>query len=101
MNGPGGAQVQLSFRGSSPEAFDELLVCTGRTPNVEGLGLEAAGVELTKEGRVAINDSLHTPPPNIYAVGDVSCRLSLSLSLSLSLCVCVYDPTGTFPILIC
>lgn len=71
MNGPGGAQVQLSFRRNDPEIFDEILVCTGRTPNVEGLGLDAAHVELTKEGRVRINDSLQTTNPNIYAVGDV------------------------------
>jgi|EP01046_Picozoa_sp_COSAG06_P046261 pyruvate/2-oxoglutarate dehydrogenase complex dihydrolipoamide dehydrogenase (E3) component len=65
-------QVELSFRSSGgPEKFDEILVCAGRSPNVEGMGLDAAGVELTKEGRVAINDSLQTTNPSVYAVGDV------------------------------
>ena len=50
--------------------FDELLVCAGRLPNVETLGLPAAGVGLTKEGRVSINDHLQTENSNIYAVGD-------------------------------
>ena len=50
--------------------FDELLVCAGRLPNVETLGLPAAGVGLTKEGRVSINDHLQTENPNVYAVGD-------------------------------
>ena len=50
--------------------FDELLVCAGRLPNVESLGLPAAGVGLTKEGRVSINDHLQTENPNVYAVGD-------------------------------
>mgnify|MGYP001982578977 CR=1 FL=1 len=34
------------------------------------LGLPAAGVGLTKEGRVSINDHLQTENPNVYAVGD-------------------------------
>ena len=50
--------------------FDELLVCAGRLPNVESLGLPAAGVGLTKEGRVSIDDQLQTENPNVYAVGD-------------------------------
>ena len=65
------SQVQLSFRSGNAEVFDELLVCAGRRPNVEGLGLDMARVELTKEGRVNINDSLQTTNPNIYAVGDI------------------------------
>jgi pyruvate/2-oxoglutarate dehydrogenase complex dihydrolipoamide dehydrogenase (E3) component len=69
--GGSSSQVQLSFRSGNAEVFDEILVCTGRTPNVEGLGLDLARVELTKEGRVSINDSLQTTNPNIYAVGDI------------------------------
>lgn len=65
------SQIQFSFRSGDLAVFDEVLVCTGRAPNVEGLGLDAAGVALTKEGRVSINDSLQTTNSNIYAVGDV------------------------------
>lgn len=49
---------------------DEILVGAGRAPNVEGLGLEAAGVRYEKTG-VAVNDYLQTANPNIYAAGDV------------------------------
>lgn len=42
----------------------------GRAPNVEGLGLEAAGVEYDKKG-VKVNDRLQTTNPRVYAAGDI------------------------------
>lgn len=50
---------------------DIVLVAIGRRPYVEGLGLEAAGVELTKRGFVKIDGSFRTSVPGIYAIGDV------------------------------
>jgi pyruvate/2-oxoglutarate dehydrogenase complex dihydrolipoamide dehydrogenase (E3) component/uncharacterized membrane protein YdjX (TVP38/TMEM64 family) len=50
---------------------DEILVGAGRAPNVEGLGLEAAGVEHEKRAGVKVNDRLQTTNPNIYAAGDI------------------------------
>lgn len=67
----GKSGVDLSFRSGATESFDEILVCAGRTPNTENLGLAVAGVGLTKEGRILINDSLQTSNPDVYAVGDV------------------------------
>jgi pyruvate/2-oxoglutarate dehydrogenase complex dihydrolipoamide dehydrogenase (E3) component len=49
---------------------DQILVGTGRRPNVEGLGLEAAGVRYTREG-IVVDDYLQTTNPRIYAAGDV------------------------------
>ncbi len=49
---------------------DEILVCTGRSPNVESIDLEAAGVEYDKKG-VKVNDKLQTSNSKIYACGDV------------------------------
>lgn len=54
-------------------AVDELLVATGRAPNVEDLGLEAAGIQFDKEG-VKVNDQLRTSNRQVYAVGDVASR---------------------------
>ena len=51
-------------------AVDEILVGVGRAPNVEGLGLEAVGVEYDKAG-VMVNDRLQTTNPRIYAAGDI------------------------------
>lgn len=50
---------------------DEVLVAAGRRPNLEGLGLDEAGVEFTAKG-VTVNDHLRTSNPRIYAVGDVA-----------------------------
>ncbi|MCA9245680.1 MAG: mercuric reductase [Planctomycetales bacterium] len=49
---------------------DQILVAAGRTPNVEGLGLEAAGVQFNRHG-VLVNDRLQTTNKNIYAAGDI------------------------------
>jgi len=49
---------------------DEILVGVGRTPNVEGLDLEVAGVEYDRRG-VIVNDFLQTTNKRIYASGDI------------------------------
>ncbi len=49
-----------------------ILVAAGRRPNTEELGLEQAGVELTEEGYIRVNESLETTAPGIWAVGDVA-----------------------------
>ena len=50
---------------------DAILAATGRRPNVEGLGLEKAGVALTERGAVKTDSKLQTSVPHIYAMGDV------------------------------
>lgn len=52
---------------------DALLVAAGRQPNVDGLGLEKAGVEHTKKG-VTVDDNLKTTNPEIFAVGDIASK---------------------------
>jgi len=52
-------------------AGDALLVATGRSPNVDGLGLEAAGVRVDRTG-VVVDDRMRTTNPRIYAAGDVA-----------------------------
>ena len=49
---------------------DEILVGAGRSPNVEGLNLEAVGVQYDRRG-VVVNDYLQTTHPRIYAAGDI------------------------------
>ncbi|SDN66171.1 Pyruvate/2-oxoglutarate dehydrogenase complex, dihydrolipoamide dehydrogenase (E3) component [Actinomyces ruminicola] len=49
-----------------------LLVALGRTPVTAGLGLEAAGVELTERGFVRVDDHLRTTAEGVYAAGDVA-----------------------------
>jgi len=50
---------------------DEILVGAGRSPNVEGLNLEAVGVEYDHRQGVKVNDYLQTTNPKIYAAGDI------------------------------
>ncbi|CAN5654380.1 hypothetical protein BH18PSE1_BH18PSE1_03870 [soil metagenome] len=50
---------------------DEILVGVGRAPNVEGLGLEAAGVDFDTTAGVRVDDHLRTSNASIYAAGDV------------------------------
>jgi pyruvate/2-oxoglutarate dehydrogenase complex dihydrolipoamide dehydrogenase (E3) component len=52
---------------------EALLVAVGRAANVEGLGLEAAGVEYSVRG-VKVNDALQTSQKHIYAVGDAATK---------------------------
>jgi len=51
---------------------DIVLVAAGRAPNVENIGLETAGVQLTDRGFVKINDRMETTAKGIYAIGDVA-----------------------------
>jgi pyruvate/2-oxoglutarate dehydrogenase complex dihydrolipoamide dehydrogenase (E3) component len=52
-------------------ACDEILVATGRRPNVEGLSLEAAGVSYAKQG-IETDNHMQTSTKHIYAAGDVN-----------------------------
>ena len=63
--------VHVEIAGRAEEiAGDQLLVATGRAPNVEGLGLDAAGVAHDRRG-VTVDDKLRTSNSLIFAVGDI------------------------------
>jgi len=49
-----------------------VLVALGRAPNTEGLGLELAGVELTNQGYIKVNERLQTTAPGVWAIGEVA-----------------------------
>lgn len=58
--------------GGCPELpVDEILVAAGRSPNVEGLNLEAVGVDHDARAGVKVNSRLQTTNPRIFAVGDI------------------------------
>jgi len=52
--------------------FSDLLLAVGREANVAGLGLEALGIELDAGGTVAVDTTLRSLQPNIWACGDVA-----------------------------
>lgn len=70
--------VRVASRGTtSSMVCDALLVAVGRAPNVEGLGLERAGIAFTPQG-VTVDDSLRTTNGNVFAVGDICSRLQFT-----------------------
>jgi len=63
-------RVELE-KGDALEA-EALLVAAGRVPNVDGLGLEAAGVAFDDKKGIVVDEHLRTSQPHIYAAGDVA-----------------------------
>ena len=56
---------------------DKVLMAVGRRPNVEGLNLEAAGIDYTRKG-ITVNERFETSVPGIYVVGDVTGGIMLA-----------------------
>jgi pyruvate/2-oxoglutarate dehydrogenase complex dihydrolipoamide dehydrogenase (E3) component len=76
--GRSGASLRVETdRGHELIEVDAILVATGRSPNVDGLGLEAAGVEV-EGSRVRVDDTLRTSNRRIYASGDVCLPVQLT-----------------------
>ena len=74
----GGVRLHVEAGGETRTVEgDTLLIATGRTPNVEGLGLDAAGVAFTKKG-VTVNDACRTSQAHIWAAGDVTGEYALT-----------------------
>ncbi|HEX6913424.1 MAG TPA: dihydrolipoyl dehydrogenase [Longimicrobium sp.] len=70
--GEEGVTVTVQAGGERAElAAETVLVAAGRAPNVEGIGLEEAGVQRTDAGFVRVNERFETSAPGVYAVGDV------------------------------
>jgi glutathione reductase (NADPH) len=57
---------------------DKVMFAVGRWPNVEGFGLDAAGVQFTANRGIAVDPFSQTSVPHIYAVGDVTNRVNLT-----------------------
>lgn len=71
--------VTVSKDGKSQELKpDKVLQAIGFAPNVEGYGLDKAGVELSDRKGIAIDDYMRTNKPHIYAIGDVTGKLQLA-----------------------
>lgn len=62
----------------APIAADAVLFAAGRVPNVDGLGLDKAGVELGARGAIKVDAYSRSNVESIYAVGDVTDRVQLT-----------------------
>jgi dihydrolipoamide dehydrogenase len=67
-----GSELVVHFGEGETVTCDLMLVSVGRAPLVEGLGLEAAGVEFDKRAGIATDDHRRTSVPHLYAAGDVA-----------------------------
>ncbi|MBL1178059.1 glutathione-disulfide reductase [Pantanalinema sp. GBBB05] len=76
---PGAAGLQLTLDGdqTQPLTVDTVLCAIGRTPNLAGLGLEQAGVQI-QDGAVTVDAYSRTSQANIFAIGDCTNRLPLT-----------------------
>ena len=75
----GSVKVTVSKDGATEELkADKVLQAIGFAPNIEGYGLEAAGVALTDRKAIGVDDYLRTNVPHIYAIGDVTGKLQLA-----------------------
>ncbi|WP_249872176.1 FAD-containing oxidoreductase [Oceanobacillus saliphilus] len=64
-------KVTLTLSNGETVRADAVLLATGRKPNVENLGLENTGIELTEEGAIKVNEHLETTVNHVWALGDV------------------------------
>jgi len=95
--GDDGKQLHIERNGQAQVlAGDAILVAVGRTPNVEGLELEAAGVQYDAHG-VHVDDHLRTANPRIYAAGDVCTRYQFTHVADAMARVCVQNALFPFP----
>lgn len=71
------AGLQLSLSNGTQTTVDALLMATGRSPNLDDLQLQNAGIELAGKA-IAVNDNNQTNRSHIYAVGDCISRVQLT-----------------------
>ena len=57
---------------------DTIMYATGRAPNVKGVGLKEAGVELNAKGAIEVDEHFKSSVDSIYAIGDVIDRIALT-----------------------
>ncbi len=70
--------LHVSMSGCDDIETDQVLFAVGRRPNVEGLGCDAAGVEVGEKGQIKVDEDNRTNIPSIFAVGDVTDRVQLT-----------------------
>jgi dihydrolipoamide dehydrogenase len=67
-----GGGVKISLEDGKQFEAEKVMVAINFMPNTEGIGLEAAGVELSPRKLIAIDEHMRTNVPGIYAIGDVA-----------------------------
>ncbi|RIK83718.1 MAG: glutathione-disulfide reductase [Hyphomicrobiales bacterium] len=71
-------RLDIALSNGETLSVGAFMLAIGRTPNTEGLGLEAAGVETGPAGEIVVDDFSRTSVETVYAVGDVTNRVQLT-----------------------
>src|SRR5215218_7835334 len=85
--------VSVTFNGST-EQFDYLVIAAGRAPDVEGLGLDEAGIERDERGLIKVDGRLRTSRPGVWAIGDMVPGPALAHKASDEGIIAVEDSAG-------
>ena len=89
----GKSAVQITWAGETRE-FDYLCIAAGRGPDVEGLGLDTAGVETDDRGLVKIDGHMRTSREGVWAIGDLVPGPALAHKASEQGVIAVEDAAG-------
>jgi dihydrolipoamide dehydrogenase len=90
---PSDSGVSVTFNGETEE-FDYLCIAAGRGPDVEGLGLEEAGIERDDRGMVKVDGRLRTSREGVWAIGDMVPGPALAHKASDEGIIAVEDAAG-------
>jgi dihydrolipoamide dehydrogenase len=94
-------ETRVKFsHGSQSGEVEWLVIAAGRGPDVEGLGLDAAGVKLSEAGLIEVDGAMRTGAEGIYAIGDLVRGPALAHKASDEGVIAVEDAAGiqTHPI---
>ena len=96
----GKSSVSFTHAGDAKLEVDYLVICAGRSADVDGLGLAEAGVELDERGLIAVDGALRTSRAGVYAIGDLVAGPALAHKASDEGIIAVEDSAGrqTHPI---
>jgi dihydrolipoamide dehydrogenase len=90
---PSDSGVSVTFNGETEE-FDYLVIAAGRAPDVEGLGLEEAGIERDDRGMVKVDGRMRTSLSGVWAIGDMVPGPALAHKASDEGIIAVEDAAG-------
>ena len=86
--------VELKYGNGETERFDYLAIAAGRGPDVEGLGLDDAGVKTGENGRIEVDGRMRTSIEGVYAIGDIVHGPALAHKASDEGVIAVEDAAG-------
>jgi dihydrolipoamide dehydrogenase len=87
------SSVTVSFNDDSEE-FDYLVIAAGRAPDIEGLGLEEAGIERDERGFIKVDGRMRTSREGVWAIGDMVPGPALAHKASDEGIIAVEDAAG-------